>query len=136
MQQIELLKLKLSEITSAVENGWDNETDLTDLVATSNPSAEFATSNPSAELSDNSVLSKEQCSGNQLECNLLRPVTGVSLHWKSLRSVSQCHCGVSFSYAQRKVMKPYNHLLSSLMIMCVMHNSSFNLVVDQFLVES
>ena len=92
MQQIELLKLKLNEATSAVENGWDNE------------SGPVATSNPSAELSDNS---KEQCSGHQLGCNidqLLRPVTGVCLHWKSLRSVSQCHCGVSFSYAQRKVI--------------------------------
>ena len=79
-----------------MENGWDTpETDSTSLVATNNPSTE------------SSENSKEQCSGHQLECNvdqLLRPVTGVSLHWKSLRSVSQCPCGVPFTYAQRKVI--------------------------------
>ena len=93
MQQIELLKLKLNKTTTAVENGWD-ETD---------SAGQVATDNPSVESSDNS---KEQCSGHQLECNvdqLLQPVSGVCLHWKSLRSVSQCPCGVSFSYAQRKV---------------------------------
>lgn len=66
-----------------------------------------ATSNSSDELSHSPILSKEQCSGHQLECSidqLLQPVTGVNLHWRSLRSVSQCHCGVSFSYVQRKVM--------------------------------
>ena len=60
-----------------------------------------ATSNPSTE------LSKEPCSRHQLESDvdqLLRPVTGVSLQWKSLRSISQCHCGTAFSYSQRKVM--------------------------------
>lgn len=70
----------------------DNE-----LVATSNHSSDESTDISKKQYSD---------SRHQLECDidqLLSPITGVSLQWKSLRSTSQCRCGASFSYAQRKV---------------------------------
>ena len=91
LQQIEVLKMKLSKVESSevTHNGWTD-----------------------ASVPDNHELSQdlpspEQCDGHQLEYNdpLLQPVRGVKFNWEPLRSVSQCQCGSPFSFAHRKVSR-------------------------------